>query len=768
MSATSTSDPTKPSTQGSKAKTSSKKKKKNNTKNKSVTDAKVVNGSIDKREAEIDGAEEESTQERPVKEDADSESQTPVETQKQEDDFTNGTGNGHDSIPPSPGLNGSSSHDAEAVDDAEQKHQPSTTDRFEVMSQERDSLRREVESLRKSLEEIQGKHDQELASTREELEEAQGEKEHAETQYQNLLEKVNTIKSTLGERLKADRAELAQTREQIEDLGEQNRTFGQKNDALEAELSKMREADEQRSKELSSLRNRTNLSQQNWTQERDDLINREAFAKEEFEAAKQAMQDWEILAMEERSVRENLTERVAELEEQLSSQKEAFERAASERDSQSVTVDGLQRALQDLQDARKQELRELVEGNQAQVEHLRRQLEEAEKRAETAESILETTRKDLEKALPFEKEVKEKNLLIGKLRHEAVILNDHLTKALRFLKKGKPEDNIDRQIVTNHFLQFLALDRADPKKFQVLQLIAALLKWSDEQREQAGLSRPGASNTNLRAPLSPFYRTPSTPALHSEFFPPEHHSSKDSLAELWSNFLEQEAQVGAKEKDSRSASVSTSGRPRPVVVSGPSGAGKSTLLKKLFAAHPDTFGFSVSRRLPNTSERLTRANVAHRTDTTRSPRPGEQDGREYNFTNPDTFLAMVGRGEFIEHAVFSGNHYGTSVKAVKDVADRGRICILDIEMEGVKQVKKTDLNARFLFLAPPSLNVLEDRLRKRGTETEDSLQKRLDQARKELAYAEQEGVHERVVVNDDLERAYGELEEFLLGGGQQT
>jgi len=75
--------------------------------------------------------------------------------------------------------------------------------------------------------------------------------------------------------------------------------------------------------------------------------------------------------------------------------------------------------------------------------------------------------------------VKEKNLLIGKLRHEAVILNDHLTKALRFLKRGKPEDNVDRQIVTNHLLHFLALDRSDPKKFQILQLIAALLGWSD-------------------------------------------------------------------------------------------------------------------------------------------------------------------------------------------------------------------------------------------------------------------------------------------------
>lgn len=114
----------------------------------------------------------------------------------------------------------------------------------------------------------------------------------------------------------------------------------------------MAEEGEQRSKELSSLRNRTTLSQQNWSKERDDFIRREAYAREEFEAAKQAMQDWEVLAIEERSLRESLAERVADLEDQVSNHREAYDKAASERDSQSLTVDGLQRALQEIQDGR--------------------------------------------------------------------------------------------------------------------------------------------------------------------------------------------------------------------------------------------------------------------------------------------------------------------------------------------------------------------------------------------------------------------------------
>ncbi|KAL2872226.1 guanylate kinase [Aspergillus lucknowensis] len=193
--------------------------------------------------------------------------------------------------------------------------------------------------------------------------------------------------------------------------------------------------------------------------------------------------------------------------------------------------------------------------------------------------------------------------------------------------------------------------------------------------------------------------------------------------------------------------ASAAQRFRPVVVSGPSGTGKSTLLKRLFDEFPNTFGFSVSH-------------------TTRSPRPGEQHGREYYFTTKEDFLKLVSENGFIEHAQFGGNFYGTSVAAVKEIAAKERICILDIEMEGVKQVKKTDLNARFLFLAPPSLEELERRLRGRGTETEESLQKRLTQARNELAYSTQPGAHDKIVVNDNLETAYKDLRDYIVDGGK--
>ncbi|KAI1961017.1 hypothetical protein LOZ58_003503 [Ophidiomyces ophidiicola] len=446
-----------------------------------------------------------------------------------------------------------------ALENAVKRH--FTTDlesnsRFDALVRDRDSLRVEVAELRRTLEEIQSKHGEELGSLNSTLEETRAEKNNAETQFRNLLGKVNTIKSQLGERLKADAEELSKARSKIEELEEQNDALKSETEAKAARIESLEQSDEQRSKEISGLRNRTNLSQQNWEKEKEEFLEQESYLRAEFEEAKQAMHNWEILAMEERSVREGLGEKVVDLEEQLSSLKADYERTSSERRTQEVTVEGLQKALQEIQTARKQELRELVESSDAQTEDLRKKLQSAERSATDATAELEKMKGELERALPFEKEVKEKNLLIGKLRHEAVTLNEHLTKALRFLKKGRPEDNVDRHLVTNHFLHFLALDRSDPKKFQVLQLISALLGWTDEQREQAGLARPGSTSSfGLRVPgSSPVHRTPSSPALASDYFTGTAPSRKESLAELWSSFLEQEAQTSkGHSKDSSDA-----------------------------------------------------------------------------------------------------------------------------------------------------------------------------------------------------------------------
>lgn len=145
---------------------------------------------------------------------------------------------------------------------------------------------------------------------------------------------------------------MSQARTQIEELEQENSALKENHQSLQSKISSLSTEKDEQAQDISNLRSRTNILQQNWAKERDDLLSREAQAKEEYEVAKQAMQDWEVLALEERSVREGLGDRVAELEEQLSNHRDAYERAATERDSQSITVDGLQRALQDIQEGR--------------------------------------------------------------------------------------------------------------------------------------------------------------------------------------------------------------------------------------------------------------------------------------------------------------------------------------------------------------------------------------------------------------------------------
>jgi uncharacterized membrane protein YccC len=117
----------------------------------------------------------------------------------------------------------------------------------------------------------------------------------------------------------------------------------------DAENNRLRKESEDQTTEINDLRNRSTLSQLNWIKERDELISREAYAREEFENAKQAMQDWEVLAMNERSLRDNLTEKDAELREQLETLRDEYEKATRDRDTNNQAVEGLQRALQEVQ-----------------------------------------------------------------------------------------------------------------------------------------------------------------------------------------------------------------------------------------------------------------------------------------------------------------------------------------------------------------------------------------------------------------------------------
>jgi len=181
----------------------------------------------------------------------------------------------------------------------------------------------------------------------------------------------------------------------------------------------------------------------------------------------------------------------------------------------------------------------------------------------------------------------------------------------------------------------------------------------------------------------------------------------------------------------------------PLVIVGPSGVGKGTLINRLMQEFSDHFGFSVSH-------------------TTRKPRPGEVHGQHYHFSSYEEVKDGVMKGLFIEHAEVHGNIYGTSYEAVGTVQQNGKICVLDIDVQGMEAMKRTHLKPKTLFIAPPSHEELEKRLRGRGTESEESVQKRLANAMHEIMHLSKPGAVHHTIVNDDLEQAYEKLKEQLF------
>ncbi|MDQ3405956.1 MAG: guanylate kinase [Actinomycetota bacterium] len=180
-------------------------------------------------------------------------------------------------------------------------------------------------------------------------------------------------------------------------------------------------------------------------------------------------------------------------------------------------------------------------------------------------------------------------------------------------------------------------------------------------------------------------------------------------------------------------------RSRLTVVSGPSGVGKSSVVAELRRLHPDVY-FSVSV-------------------TTRSPRPGEVDGEHYHFVDLAEFQRMAAAGELLESAEYAGNHYGTPRAPVDAALAAGHPAVLEIELQGARQVRVSMPEARLVMLVPPSWDVLVARLTGRGTEDEAVVARRLVVARDELAAARE---FDEVVVNADVREAARELLTLVL------
>ena len=174
------------------------------------------------------------------------------------------------------------------------------------------------------------------------------------------------------------------------------------------------------------------------------------------------------------------------------------------------------------------------------------------------------------------------------------------------------------------------------------------------------------------------------------------------------------------------------------IVAAPSGAGKTTLVRHLLE-----------------SDRQIGVSISH---TTRRPRPGEENGREYHFVDVPSFLERIGHGEFLEWAEVHGNYYGTSKRWIEDEMLAERDVLLEIDWQGAQQVRKVFPQAIGIFVLPPSMAILHDRLSGRGTDSEDVIARRIAAARDEMRHVDE---FDYVIINDTLQQAVGDLQAIV-------
>lgn len=177
-----------------------------------------------------------------------------------------------------------------------------------------------------------------------------------------------------------------------------------------------------------------------------------------------------------------------------------------------------------------------------------------------------------------------------------------------------------------------------------------------------------------------------------------------------------------------------------IVLSGPSGVGKGTVRKEIFSQEDTAFEYSISM-------------------TTRKPRQGEVNGVDYFFKTKEEFEELIEQGKLLEYAEFVGNYYGTPVDYVQETLNRGKDVFLEIEVEGAKQVREKFPDGCFIFLVPPSLSELKNRITTRGTESEDVINNRMNVAKEEI---EMMHLYDYVVENDKVEHAVDRIKAIVI------
>ncbi|KAI8097576.1 uncharacterized protein BX664DRAFT_82426 [Halteromyces radiatus] len=394
-----------------------------------------------------------------------------------------------------------------------------------------------------------------------EVQKYQEELAKAQAERQSLLDKIKELEEKLGTSEKARQ----QSQEQVERLQQEHQALLDKISHIKDTLAPRLEADKQLRVKVTELTAELDQTKQHLEEMRSTMVARDEESSRQLENKERHLYQLQVRFEKLQAEKEELDISTMQLDarcHQLEDQKSAvmaeldrikkqmadeLHSSASER----ASLENLQSVLEEFQTIKDAEIRAAVEHIERQLEVAKKSWMEYEERARLAETALEQYQHDEAKTPQYEREIKEKNLLIGKLRHEAIILNEHLVEAMRRLKEESNESNVDRQLITNLIVGFFSAPRGDRKRFDILTIIASVLQLTDEQKEQVGLIR--MKNNNGQQSNSPASNTGwQSPRQQQDTEP------KESFTDAWISFLLKESN---KRKPNAPSSPSPSSPP---------------------------------------------------------------------------------------------------------------------------------------------------------------------------------------------------------------
>lgn len=349
---------------------------------------------------------------------------------------------------------------------------------------------------------------QEVISLKQQIESLSTERDSHKANYENLLARLSSMRSVFS-RMKESEGELERTKLSLAQVAQEKQEMTQSIDSLQTELENLNQENTRLTNDIHQRKDQESSEVEAERSKNHVLESSNKKLALQLAELKASGEEYVILLNEEKILKQNLTGEISELEERLRSMQKSSESANTERTALEAAIKSLEKE--------KAELLTHFEHEKESINSQKSSLEKTILENQESHRQLDATIRSLESQLQrlplLESEVKEKQLQIGKLRHEAIILNEHLTKSLKLLKSSSSSETVDRELVSNLFISFLSLPRGDSKKFEVLQLISNFLNWDDDKQHHAGLINKASKPT----------------------------SRSESFVSLWTEFLEKES-----------------------------------------------------------------------------------------------------------------------------------------------------------------------------------------------------------------------------------